>query len=117
MSHVTRRVPATARADWGEDQQPDYQVSGNFPIALLLGGQGLSKGVPPPDPLAPLPAAAPAVIQTLIGRGVQVAGDQTVHGDLVLGDKIGRQVNTGGGAYIEGNVDTGGDDFIGRDHM
>jgi hypothetical protein len=30
------------------------QVSGNFPIALLLGGKGLSKGQPAPDPLEPL---------------------------------------------------------------
>ncbi|RLC76487.1 MAG: hypothetical protein DRJ03_10600 [Chloroflexi bacterium] len=30
------------------------QVSGNFPIALLLGGKGLSKGQPAPDTLEPL---------------------------------------------------------------
>ncbi len=117
MGHVWRRVPASARADWNEDQQPDYQVSGNFPVALLLGGAGVTKGLPPPDPLAPLPAAGPAIQQTLVGRGVQVVGDQTIHGDLVLGDKIGQQINTGGGAYIGGNVDTGGGDFVGRDRI
>jgi hypothetical protein len=51
MSHVWRRVPESAKSDWNKDQTPDYQVSGNFPIALLLGGKGLSKGQPAPDPL------------------------------------------------------------------
>jgi uncharacterized caspase-like protein len=105
MSHVWRRVPASARADAGQDQQPDFQVSGNFPVALLLGGKGLSKGVTPPDPLQPLPVPPSAVSQTMTGAGVQVGRDQTIQGDLVLGDKIGRQVNTGGG------------DFIGRDQL
>ncbi|RLC76484.1 MAG: caspase family protein [Chloroflexi bacterium] len=54
MGHVWRRVPPSARADWNRDQTPDYQVSGNFPIALLLGGKGLSKGQLAPDPLEPL---------------------------------------------------------------
>jgi uncharacterized caspase-like protein len=55
MSHVWRHVPQSAKTDWGRKQEPDYQVSGNFPIALLLGGEGLSKGQPAPDPLE-LPA-------------------------------------------------------------
>lgn len=46
--------------------------------------------------LAPMRQQADALRQLLIGRGVQVAGDQTIHGDLVLGDKIGRQIKTGG---------------------
>jgi len=29
----------------------------------------------------------------------------------------GEQINTGGGAYVEGNVDTGGGDFVGRDKI
>ena len=97
MSHVWRRVPASARADCDADQQPDYQVSGNFPVALLLGGKGLSKGLTPPDPLQPLPVTPSTVSQTMTGAGVQVGRDQTIHGDLVLGDQIGRQVNTGRG--------------------
>ena len=37
MSYVYRRVPETARADWGAgvEQTPDYRVNGNFPVALL----------------------------------------------------------------------------------
>lgn len=51
MGHVWRRVPSSAKADWDREQTPAYQVSGNFPIALLLGGKGMSKGQPAPDPL------------------------------------------------------------------
>jgi len=29
----------------------------------------------------------------------------------------GKQINTGGGAYVGGNVDTGGGDFVGRDRI
>ena len=30
-------------------------------------------------------------------------------------EKDGRKINTGGGAYVEGGVNTGGGDFVGRD--
>lgn len=53
MSYVTRKVPASAQA-LGTEQTPDFQISGNFPVALLLGGKGLSKGQSAPDPLEPL---------------------------------------------------------------
>jgi hypothetical protein len=89
MSHVTRRVPHSVKADWGQVQEPDYQVSGNFPVALLLGGQGLSKGQPAPDPLG--------------ASAGQAEG------------KMERKVDTGGGAFVGGNVNTGGGDFVGRD--
>ena len=117
MSHIWRRVPASARADWGQDQQPDYQVSGNFPVALLLGGKGWSKGQSAPDPLqpptAPAQSISQSISQTMAGSGVQVAGDQTVQGDLV----VGKRIDTGGGAYIGGNVTTGGGKFTGRDDV
>lgn len=90
MGHVWRRVSDSARRDWNEDQQPDYQVSGNFPVALLLGGKGLSQDADPPDPLVP-------------GRASGAAGPSTI--------------NTGGGAFIAGNVYTRGGAFIGRDKI
>lgn len=91
MSYVWRHVPRSARADWGAEQEPDYQVSGNFPIALLLGGKGLSEAQSPPDPLEPF-----------IGREVV---------------EVVRKIHTGGGAYIEGNVNTGSGDFVGGDKI
>jgi uncharacterized caspase-like protein len=90
MSYVWRHVPQSARADWGAAQDPDYQVSGNFPVALLLGGKGLSKGQLPPDPLEKIPGEAAASVVS--------------------------RIDTGGGAYIGGNV-TAGRDFVGRDQI
>lgn len=53
MGHVSRCVPQSAKSDWGTtaEQTPDFYVIGNFPIALLLGGQGLSEKVVAPNPL------------------------------------------------------------------
>lgn len=110
MSHVWRRVPQSARADWGVDQQPDYQVSGNFPVALLLGGSGVGKGAAPPDPLAPLPAVGSVISQTLTGRGVQAGRDVRVGGDLVLGDKVA--AGDGGAAATHGGVAAAGSQNI-----
>ena len=50
MSHVHRQVPISAGADWNREQQPDYQLSGNFPVGLLIGGKGLPNRVRAPDP-------------------------------------------------------------------
>jgi len=103
MGHVWRRVPESARQDWGADQQPDYTVSGNFPVALLLGGKGLAKGVMAPDPLAPLAAtAATAVVdqrgQTVHGPQTNIAGD--VHGPVLSGQFDG-PVAVGGGEAVD----------------
>jgi hypothetical protein len=87
MGHVSRRVPQSARADCGEDQHPDYQISGNFPVALLLGGGGLGKDERVPDVLAPLPAGTPEAARSNAG-GVTARRDVIVHGDMVGGDKI-----------------------------
>lgn len=56
MDYVARKVPATTLAEWKADQEPAFQMSGSaFPIALVLGGKGIQKGVAAPDPLAALP--------------------------------------------------------------
>ena len=49
-----------------------------------------------------LDGLAQGVVQISAG-GVQVGRDQTVSGDLVLRDKIGRQINLPGGTYVEGD--------------
>lgn len=58
MSHIYRQVPQSARRDWNADQVPDYQVSGNFPIALL-GGTGPGKSQRAPDPLEVIQGMGP----------------------------------------------------------
>lgn len=103
MGHVWRRVPESARQDWGVDQQPDYQVSGNFPVALLLGGKGLAKGIAAPDPLAPLAATGPTTVfdqrgQTVHGPQTNIAGD--VHGPVISGQFSG-PVAVGGGEAVD----------------
>lgn len=49
LSYVYRQVPATARQEAGAEQQPDGQLTGNFAVALLLGGKGLAAGAPAPQ--------------------------------------------------------------------
>jgi hypothetical protein len=56
MDYVAKTVPVTARSQHNAEQKPVFRFSGTaFPIALVLGGKGLEKGVPAPDPLTELP--------------------------------------------------------------
>jgi len=105
MGHVHRRVPKSARADWGEEQTPDYRVSGNFPVALLLGGQGLGKGQPAPDPLEPLPEVAPSASYRaeVRGSGAVAQGPGAVAagaGGVVIGGDVGGSIVTGDGNTV-----------------
>ncbi len=103
VGHVTRRVPESARA-MGVVQEPDFVLVGNFPVALLLGGKGLG-GRPAPDPLEPLSAASG-------GRIVAVSGG--VRDSVITAGDSNVVIQTGGGAYVGGNVQVEGD-FVGRD--
>jgi hypothetical protein len=73
------------------------------------------------------PASPPAGPSTQIG-GVNLSGisgstlnlgntssNVSAGGDIIGGSK--REIHTGGGAYIEGSVNTGGGDFVGRDKI
>jgi len=111
MGYVSRRVPQSARAEYNVSQTPVYDVSGeNFPVALLLGGAGVSKGQPPPHPLAALPPAGPSQVTHVAntgginlvnspvtaGRDVNlktVAGNETNY--VLSGDFTGAVVNVG----------------------
>lgn len=86
MSWVTHKVKQSAK-EQNRDQTPVMRTSGVFPVAQLIGGQGVAKGLGGtlPDPLAPLPAAI-NVGGDYIG-GDKVGGDK-VGGDKVEGDKI-----------------------------
>lgn len=53
MEHVGQRVPVTTLEMHGAKQVPTFHYDGTaFPIALVLGGKGISKAVPAPDPLS-----------------------------------------------------------------
>ena len=109
MSYVTRHVEQTAQAE-GRAQTPVMRTTGVFPIAQLIGGEGLAKGMGaiPPDPLEPLPEAGTTV--NFNQQGQTVSGTQiNTGGDAHIG-QIGDTINTGGGSYVTG-VNTGGGDF------
>lgn len=100
MSHVWRLVPKSAKADWSRQQNPQYEVSGNFPVALLLGGKGLTEGQPPPDPLSmPSPPRSGTTYNATVtgdgaiaqGRGAQAVGK----GGVIIGGSNTGNINTG----------------------
>jgi len=106
MSYVHRRVPQSVMQEREAEQQPDYQLSGNFPVALLLGGKGLAKGAAAPDPLSLQGAES----QTA-ARGRTTIFDQR-------GQKVGSQININkmnGGFEQQGWNIRGGVQQSGRD--
>lgn len=128
LSYVWRRVPETAQAEWGLPQHPDGQISGNFPVALLLGGEGAGPGKALPDPREPLPEGpAPAGRAAFDQRGQTVHGPQTniggdVHGPVFSGAFHG-PVQVGGGSQVSvgdirevsgGTVNIAGGDIVQR---
>ena len=96
MSHVWRCVPQTVRSECGQTQEPDYQVSGNFPIALLIGGKGLGAEQSPPSPLTELPDAdhlkKANQVQHIEG-GIHIYDSGSIHAE---GDVFGRDKNVYG---------------------
>jgi hypothetical protein len=99
MSYVSRRVPESASQNCHVQQDPDYQVNGNFPVALLLGGKGVSKGMALPDPLEavsrePLkPAVKQQVkMENVTGSNINIAAGDIVHNapQIIGGDYVGR---------------------------
>lgn len=97
MSHVYRAVPKTVKDERDELQQPDYNVSGNFPIAVLLGGKGLD-GAVAPDPLqSPKPSESDIRI-TASGQAVVVVGNQNTvvgAGGVMVGGSVSGNIVTG----------------------
>lgn len=122
MSWVTHQVKKSAR-EQGRDQTPVMRTSGVFPVAQLIGGQGLSKGIGqlPPDPLEPLPPAnggmqaeGSIVTGTVTAGGDFVGRDRVVHGDEVHGDKLGGD-KVGGDKISVGDISGGQGIAIGRE--
>jgi hypothetical protein len=131
MSYVWRAVPESARTMRGAEQQPTNRLTGQFPVAMLLGGKGFSREIVLPEPGSETTGSRAAVRQILTVRdGAAVLGDENVVagargvalresevGDIYTGDvdQSRRAVRTGGGPYIEGGVRTSGGDFVARD--
>jgi hypothetical protein len=83
INHVMRAVPQSAQASWGKVQQPDFQASGNFPVALRLGG----REVPTQHEAAP-PAPRVTSYTANTGGGDFTGRDKIIHGDEIHGDKV-----------------------------
>lgn len=124
--HARQMVPLRT----GKQQHPiinDFTQADNFKVAYYAGGESQIKGLPFAVESIEIESEPGTFNQERIAldqRGQTVHGPQTnitgpVHGSVYSGNigQIGnRTVNTGGGAYVEGNVNTGGD-FIGRDKI
>jgi hypothetical protein len=74
-------VPASALVDWNREQTPDYDVHGNFPVALLLGGRAWGKDILPPGPLQAAQPREPEDAATYSHIGGSV-----IHGDVTFRD-------------------------------
>lgn len=96
LSYVWRAVPESAQREYKKPQHPDGQLSGNFPVALLLGGNGVPADKSLPDPLAGLPdeknkTGAPTIFdqrdEVINGPQTNIAGD--IYGPLLSGNIYG----------------------------
>ncbi|TMQ75533.1 caspase family protein [Candidatus Accumulibacter phosphatis] len=97
ISHLHHRVPESAHADHGAEQTPWPELRGNFPVALLLGGEGLAKGQRPPDPLALPASGAVSHRARLRGGGAIAQGDGATalgKGATLIGGKRRRHGDT-----------------------
>lgn len=118
----------------GDKQHPllNYEQADNFVVAYHSGGEVQAKGVPArlkPEnvEIEPEPGAFAGLTinqQGQIVRGNQLNITGTVSGPVVGGNvgRIGdthttRTVHTGGGAYVERDVNISGGDFVGRDKV
>lgn len=94
MSYVWRHVPQSAKKEHDAEQVPDYQVSGNFPVAVLLGGKGLAKGAKAPSPLKlPAQRAAPRVAGPAKTSSVQARDTSGIGIALGQDNKVNVQIS------------------------
>lgn len=54
ISYLHRTVARSAQEQHRGGQEPDFKLTGNFPVALLLGGKGIAADQKISDPLDPL---------------------------------------------------------------
>jgi hypothetical protein len=91
MDYVGRHVPATARTQRGQDQEPVFRFNGTaFPVALVLGGKGIPSGMAPPNPLAQMVPKVRARLEAKEAEGtVTVANiEEMSAGDVDASAKV-----------------------------
>ncbi len=114
FSQQLDRLVANGFIQFQADQSPPAVPAGTGYQATLTGDGAIAQGAG---------ATAVGAGGDLVGgkntgninTGTRIGGD-LAHGDKILGDKVGTQINTGGAAYVGGNVRTGRD-FVGRDSI
>ena len=99
MNHLSRSVPESAQT-MGKEQTPFFDfTSEDFPVALLLGGKGLS-GAGWNEKQNVVPGTVfDQRGQQVSGPQTNIAGDMNVQGDWVGGDKIEQNVNGDGNVF------------------
>lgn len=128
--HLYFTVKEAAAKEKNQLQEPELTVLkgvGPFPVSLYRGATNLGlfdQQESLPEGMAARtidPARSQRLFNQLIKtitvsgeRAVQVEGD--VHAPIVTGNE-NRFIDTGGAAYIEGQVTTGGGDFVARDKV
>lgn len=142
-THLYFTLEETVRERYGATQEPELTVLkgvGPFAVSLYRGATTLGEidaTAPPPEgtavrqvsqkeaqaKLTQITGASYEAIQTGNGAIAQGPGAQAVGagGVLIGGNNTGNintgtQIDTGGGAFIPGNVTAGGD-FVGRDQI
>jgi len=142
-THLYFTIEEAVRERYGVTQEPELTVLkgvGPFAVSLYRGATTLGEidgAAPPPEGTAVRdvsPKQAQARLSQIVGASYQAnltgtgaiaqgRGAQAVGaGGVLTGGKntgninTGKQIDTGGGAYIRGNVTAGGD-FVGRDKV
>jgi hypothetical protein len=97
ISYVGRNVEQSARSQLQVEQTPHARMEGDFPIAMLLGGRGIKKGVTPPDPYVSAGIGSSSISSPPTGVNVvnsdiddsQIAGGNIINmGETHFGDRI-----------------------------
>jgi hypothetical protein len=127
MNYLGRTVPESALTLCHAEQVPFFDTAAeDFPVALLCGGKGLPTGgwigTKRSDGSSPHGVNITGNNNTIGDGNIQVGNISNSSGIAIGSNATStinqpRTIDTGGGAYIEGNINTGGGDFIGRDKV
>lgn len=107
MSYVSDKVPGTAKAMYDQSQTPNFHFSGEkFPIALLMGGEGVSEDQQPESVEQALGSSSISI--KVDGDGNVVAENITIGGNQNIDNSTGKKT-AGSHSVVADNVNVGGD--------
>lgn len=103
VGYVHRRVPKSVLDERNAQQQPEYHLTGNFPVALLLGGEGLAKGQTPPSVEAELQRQAPTSGASRADQSIVQTGAGSIAAPNFTAGQIDSIISAGRD-YAGGNI-------------